>query len=187
MGVHYYNYADFPPWDMLFGTFRNPAKFMGECGFEAGADRKIGAMLAFADVNAPLYGPGNLGAKPAVGGQSSNGPPRISVPRLRIRAVDRSQPFAVRRIPIRRIIDVLSAEVSHERATRSRHPEWSAHRHRRLRRQPEGHRAERPRRARGQGSGQPRQDRSRRTSASACSATSSTPSPRTCTSRGSRA
>ena len=65
MGVHYYNYSDFPPWDMLFGTFRNPPKYMGECGFDAGADRKLGAMLAFVDVNAPLYGPGNLGAKPA--------------------------------------------------------------------------------------------------------------------------
>ena len=65
MGVHYYNYSDFPPWDMLFGTFRNPAKFMGDCGFEAEADRKFGAMLAFQDVNAPLYGPGNLGARPS--------------------------------------------------------------------------------------------------------------------------
>jgi sterol desaturase/sphingolipid hydroxylase (fatty acid hydroxylase superfamily) len=65
LGVHYYNYADFPPWDMLFGTFRNPAKYMGECGFEGGADARMGAMLAFADVNAPLYGPGSLGAKPA--------------------------------------------------------------------------------------------------------------------------
>jgi sterol desaturase/sphingolipid hydroxylase (fatty acid hydroxylase superfamily) len=65
LGVHYYNYSDFPPWDILFGTFRNPAKFMGECGFEAGADLKLGAILAFADVNAPQYGPGNLGAKPA--------------------------------------------------------------------------------------------------------------------------
>ncbi|HYQ99860.1 MAG TPA: sterol desaturase family protein [Casimicrobiaceae bacterium] len=64
LGVHYYNYSDFPLWDMLFGTFRNPPKFMGECGFEAGADRRLGAMLAFADVNAPRYGPGNLGAKP---------------------------------------------------------------------------------------------------------------------------
>ena len=36
LGVHYYNYADFPPWDMLFGTFRNPPKYMGECGFESG-------------------------------------------------------------------------------------------------------------------------------------------------------
>ena len=48
---------------MLFGTFRNPRQFMGECGFEAGADRRMGAMFAFADVNAPLYGPGSLGAK----------------------------------------------------------------------------------------------------------------------------
>jgi len=63
MGFHYYNYSDFPPWDILFGTFRNPAKFMGECGFEAGADRRMGAMLAFADVNAAQYGPGNRGAK----------------------------------------------------------------------------------------------------------------------------
>ena len=63
MGFHYYNYSDFPPWDILFGTFRNPAKFMGECGFEAGADRRMGAMLAFADVNAAQYGPGSLGAK----------------------------------------------------------------------------------------------------------------------------
>jgi sterol desaturase/sphingolipid hydroxylase (fatty acid hydroxylase superfamily) len=70
LGVHYYNYSDFPPWDMLFGTFRNPPKFMGECGFEAGADEKLGAMLAFADVNAPLYGPGNLGAKPRPAGQA---------------------------------------------------------------------------------------------------------------------
>ena len=36
---------------------------MGECGFDAGADRRMGAMLAFADVNAAQYGAGNLGAK----------------------------------------------------------------------------------------------------------------------------
>ncbi len=64
MGVHYYNYSDFPPWDILFGTFRNPPKFMGECGFEGGADRKLLPMLAFDDVNAPLYGARSLGAKP---------------------------------------------------------------------------------------------------------------------------
>ncbi len=64
MGVHYYNYSDFPPWDMLFGTFRNPRQFMGKCGFEEGGDRKFMAMLRFDDVNAPLYGPGNLGVKP---------------------------------------------------------------------------------------------------------------------------
>ena len=64
-GVHYYNYGDLPLWDILFGTFRNPREFNGECGFEAPADRRVGAMLAFADVNAPLYGPGSKGAKPA--------------------------------------------------------------------------------------------------------------------------
>ena len=64
LGLHYYNYSDLPIYDMLFGTFRNPRAFRGECGFENGADRELGAMLAFADVNAPLYGPGNLGAKP---------------------------------------------------------------------------------------------------------------------------
>jgi sterol desaturase/sphingolipid hydroxylase (fatty acid hydroxylase superfamily) len=63
-GVHYYNYADFPLWDMLFGTFRNPKRYIGECGFEEPADSRFGAMLAFADVNAPLYGAGSRGAKP---------------------------------------------------------------------------------------------------------------------------
>jgi len=64
MGVHYYNYADLTVWDMLLGTFRNPREFRGECGFEAGADRRMGPMFGFADVNASLYGPGSLGAKP---------------------------------------------------------------------------------------------------------------------------
>jgi sterol desaturase/sphingolipid hydroxylase (fatty acid hydroxylase superfamily) len=63
--VHYYNYGDFPVWDMLFGTFRNPTHYIGECGFEEPSDKRIGAMLAFADVNAPHYGPGSLGAKPS--------------------------------------------------------------------------------------------------------------------------
>lgn len=63
-GVHYFNYGDFPLWDILFGTFRNPREYKSECGFEEPADRRMGAMLAFADVNAPLYGPGSLGAKP---------------------------------------------------------------------------------------------------------------------------
>jgi len=66
-GVHYYNYADFPLWDILFGTFRNPTNYIGECGFEDPADRRMGAMLAFADVNASKYGPKSLGAKPRPG------------------------------------------------------------------------------------------------------------------------
>ena len=61
-GVHAWNYSDFPPWDMLFGTWRNPREFRGECGFASPADRRLGAMLAFADVNASLYGAGSRGA-----------------------------------------------------------------------------------------------------------------------------
>jgi len=60
-GVHAFNYADLPVWDMLFGSFRNPAAFEGDVGFDAPADKRFGAMLAFADVNAPLEGPNSLG------------------------------------------------------------------------------------------------------------------------------
>ncbi len=67
-GLHWYNFADLPWWDMLFGTFRNPREFKGECGFEGDAPRRMGAMLAFADVNAPFYGPGSRGQKGPVGG-----------------------------------------------------------------------------------------------------------------------
>lgn len=65
LGFHHYNFADFPPIDMLFGTFRNPRAFMGTCGFDGGADARLGAMLVLADVNAPLYGAGSRGIKPA--------------------------------------------------------------------------------------------------------------------------
>ena len=64
LGVHANNYGDLPLWDMLFGTYRNPARFEGECGFESPADRRVLAMLAFEDVNAPAYGGGSRGAVP---------------------------------------------------------------------------------------------------------------------------
>jgi len=67
LGFHYYNFADFPPVDMLFGTFRNPKQFLGDCGFESGADARLGPMLAFADVNAPAYGGGSRGVRPGGG------------------------------------------------------------------------------------------------------------------------
>ena len=66
LGVHYYNFADLPLWDIVFGTFRNPRRFMGECGFEGGADERLGAMLAFVDVNAPAYGEASRGVRPAL-------------------------------------------------------------------------------------------------------------------------
>ncbi len=50
--VHAFNYSDLPIWDMVFGTFRNPAEFgSGEVGFEAPSDGRYLAMLAFQDVS----------------------------------------------------------------------------------------------------------------------------------------
>lgn len=49
--IHHRNFADLPLWDMIFGTYANPSRFDGEVGFEASASRRIGAMLAFADVH----------------------------------------------------------------------------------------------------------------------------------------
>ncbi|HMV69935.1 MAG TPA: sterol desaturase family protein, partial [Myxococcota bacterium] len=43
--VHALNYSDLPLWDMLFGTFRNPARFEGDVGFGAPASARLGAML----------------------------------------------------------------------------------------------------------------------------------------------
>ncbi|HZF35244.1 MAG TPA: sterol desaturase family protein [Candidatus Angelobacter sp.] len=64
--VHNYNFGDLPIWDMLLGTFRNPRNFAGEVGFDAPATGRLGAMLAFVDVNKPIAGAGSLGRKPTV-------------------------------------------------------------------------------------------------------------------------
>ena len=69
LGVHAWNYADFPLWDILFGSFRNPREFLGACGFEDPEDRRLGAMLAWRDVNAARYGQGNRGAAGAMPAQ----------------------------------------------------------------------------------------------------------------------
>lgn len=71
MGVHFYNFSDLPLWDIVFGTFRNPKQYLGACGFEGGGDRRMGAMLAFEDVNASLYGPGSRGVRSTVGDSES--------------------------------------------------------------------------------------------------------------------
>lgn len=60
-GVHNYNYADFPLWDMLFGTFRNPRDWNGAAGFEAPASMKIWSMLTWRDVNRNDYGAASRG------------------------------------------------------------------------------------------------------------------------------
>jgi sterol desaturase/sphingolipid hydroxylase (fatty acid hydroxylase superfamily) len=54
-GVHGYNYADLPLWDIVFGTFRNPAAdaLHPLQGFYDGASARIAEMLAFRDVATP--------------------------------------------------------------------------------------------------------------------------------------
>lgn len=52
-GVHARNYADFPVWDMIFGSYHNPAVFEGEAGFDPPANARYLDMLRFVDVNAP--------------------------------------------------------------------------------------------------------------------------------------
>ena len=49
-GVHAYNYADLPLWDMLFGTFRNPRHWDARCGFGPN-ELRLKEMLAGVNVN----------------------------------------------------------------------------------------------------------------------------------------
>jgi sterol desaturase/sphingolipid hydroxylase (fatty acid hydroxylase superfamily) len=52
-GVHRFNYADVPLWDIVFGTFRNPARFEGDVGFFDGASNQLGPLLLGSDLDAP--------------------------------------------------------------------------------------------------------------------------------------
>ncbi|MBC7886286.1 MAG: sterol desaturase family protein, partial [Ferruginibacter sp.] len=50
-GVHAYNYSDLPLFDIVFGTFRNPARFVEETGFYQGASARVKDMLLFKEVD----------------------------------------------------------------------------------------------------------------------------------------
>jgi sterol desaturase/sphingolipid hydroxylase (fatty acid hydroxylase superfamily) len=50
-GVHSFNYADLPLWDMLFGTFRNPRAWHDTCGFGPEREQQLVPMLLGVDVN----------------------------------------------------------------------------------------------------------------------------------------
>jgi sterol desaturase/sphingolipid hydroxylase (fatty acid hydroxylase superfamily) len=52
-GIHAYNYATAPLWDVVFGTYRNPAGFPEHYGFWQGASSRMGAMLIGRDVGQP--------------------------------------------------------------------------------------------------------------------------------------
>jgi len=62
-GVHGYNYADLPIWDMVFGTFRNPAVWQEQGGFYEGGSKRIGAMLIGRDISTPESNP--MSSRPA--------------------------------------------------------------------------------------------------------------------------
>ncbi|MES2073921.1 MAG: sterol desaturase family protein [Pseudomonadota bacterium] len=48
---HKNNYGDITWWDMLFGTYENPALWEESCGFEDDKEQQLLAMLAFRDVH----------------------------------------------------------------------------------------------------------------------------------------
>ncbi|MDH5821955.1 sterol desaturase family protein [Luteimonas sp. RD2P54] len=51
-GVHAYNYADLPLWDIVFGTFRNPpAGYHAATGLGHGASARLGDLLLGRDVD----------------------------------------------------------------------------------------------------------------------------------------
>jgi sterol desaturase/sphingolipid hydroxylase (fatty acid hydroxylase superfamily) len=52
-GVHRFNYANLPLWDIVFGTFKNPASAEQLQGFYSGASDRVGEMLMFRDVTSP--------------------------------------------------------------------------------------------------------------------------------------
>lgn len=54
-GVHHFNYADLPVFDMLFGTFRNPAGFDHATGFWHGASARVVDMVLLRDVSEPPH------------------------------------------------------------------------------------------------------------------------------------
>lgn len=50
-GVHRHNYSDLPVFDMIFGSFRNPARHARETGFWHGASARVLDMLLLRDVS----------------------------------------------------------------------------------------------------------------------------------------
>lgn len=50
-GRHRNNYGDIVWWDMLFGTYENPARFRSTCGFDPEKEERLAEMLAYIDVH----------------------------------------------------------------------------------------------------------------------------------------
>ncbi|AXQ30939.1 sterol desaturase family protein [Solimonas sp. K1W22B-7] len=52
-GRHRNNYGDIVWWDMLFGTYENPERFDGRCGFDDAREQRLLDMLRYRDVHRP--------------------------------------------------------------------------------------------------------------------------------------
>ena len=52
-GRHRNNYGDITWWDMLFGTYENPAEWTQHCGFDDDKEQRLAHMLAYRDVHEP--------------------------------------------------------------------------------------------------------------------------------------
>lgn len=52
-GVHRYNYSDFPIYDIIFGTFKNPKNHAKKTGFYDGASIRVLDMLFMKDISKP--------------------------------------------------------------------------------------------------------------------------------------
>lgn len=52
-GRHKNNYGDIVWWDMLFGTYENPARFTESCGFDDALEQQLIPMLVFQNVHKP--------------------------------------------------------------------------------------------------------------------------------------
>lgn len=50
-GRHRNNYGDIAWWDMLFGTWENPAEFHERCGFDDAREQRLPDMLRYRDVH----------------------------------------------------------------------------------------------------------------------------------------
>jgi sterol desaturase/sphingolipid hydroxylase (fatty acid hydroxylase superfamily) len=50
-GVHAFNYGDIPLFDILFGTFKNPAEWQDKAGFHEGSTTELGKMLTFQKIS----------------------------------------------------------------------------------------------------------------------------------------
>ena len=49
-GLHWYNFADLPVWDFLFGTFCNPYDWQLRCGLGSDNEPRLGEMLKGRDL-----------------------------------------------------------------------------------------------------------------------------------------